>query len=683
MVDSGGGGGELGVASHGRSATVETPLHQGYAGDFTDLENESGDPSPDREHRIELHDGESSEPHDSDLESHDHRMEKGSDTWNDSRRGSVSDLNDRIEGDTERNERRGANDGVLYAETSTANVDTIKNNTNRPIGPRAWLRINEEGVCTPVTIDKHRLAQHLGVPMRDFRMLEPNRSDSYSAAILCRERCIVMHIEQVRLLITSENIFMQDGPRSYTVMKILPELQRRLLMRKLKLMDGRTVPNIPNDGEQIPGLENEPVNVSNHSSDAEGAGNAARFKQKMSNLGLGTDGKAAPVGVRAMESSVPSTSSNPIKKEKQKKKGSKKNLKIPGDDESDDDEFSPSGSRRSRDRMRSLSSRDNEETLPFELVGLEVALEIVCNTLERDRRDVGEEVRASLAGLRKKVDTFNLERVRRVKSKVTRLTGRVAKVREEIKRYLDDDSDMRDMYLTRKALVEANAVNNPEQMTGSGDYSAYRMGRPSVNFGNHLNRDFIHGSGGSFKMRRQSLNFGSDGVDGGVTGTGGGSNTDAANQLKNNSGNNPQPFPQTPGNQQNIDSDLFGDEVYIHQEDSDLQVVEDLLETYFAHIDSTYAELDAIDQFINDTEDFVNIQLDVTRNQLQKFEVTLTSATLFVSMYSMVGGIYGMNLKNGTEDSHSTFVLVNILCSVGGVFGFGMIMLYIRSKKWM
>ena len=114
-------------------------------------------------------------------------------------------------------------------------------------------------------------------------------------------------------------------------------------------------------------------------------------------------------------------------------------------------------------------------------------------------------MRASLAGLRKKVDTFNLERVRRVKSKVTRLTGRVAKVREEIKRYLDDDSDMRDMYLTRKALVEANAVNNPEQMTGSGDYSAYRMGRPSVNFGNHLNRDFIHGSGGSFKMRRQSL----------------------------------------------------------------------------------------------------------------------------------------------------------------------------------
>ena len=119
------------------------------------------------------------------------------------------------------------------------------------------------------------------------------------------------------------------------------------------------------------------------------------------------------------------------------------------------------------------------------------------------------------------------------------------------------------------------------------------------------------------------------------------------------------------------------------KEDSGLQVVEDLLETYFAHIDSTYAELDAIDQFINDTEDFVNIQLDVTRNQLQKFEVTLTSATLFVSMYSMVGGVYGMNLRNGAENSHATFVLVNALCGAGAVVGFALIMLYIRSKRWM
>ena len=247
-------------------------------------------------------------------------------------------------------------------------------------------------------------------------------------------------------------------------------------------------------------------------------------------------------------------------KQKEKKASKEKPpIKIQGDDESDEEGGVSLAGPRRRDRM--LLSRDNEETLPFELVGLEVALEIVCNTLERDRRDVGEEVRASLGGLRKKVDTSNLERVRRVKSKVTRLTGRVAKVREEIKRYLDDDSDMRDMYLTRKALMEANALSGGnENMGGSGDYSAFRMGRPSVNYGKNFvgfNRgggsDFLHGSGGSFKMRRQSLSFG-----GGGDGFGdypGSGNQDPAQDRTGDgknpgvaSGGNASGLPQTPQN---------------------------------------------------------------------------------------------------------------------------------------
>ena len=112
----------------------------------------------------------------------------------------------------------------------------------RPLGPKAWLKMDEEGACTAVSIEKHRLASMLRVPMRDLRMLEPNFSNSYSAAILCRERCIVLHREQVRLLITAEEVYLQDG-RNSSVTKYLPELQRRLLMRKLKLMDSHGVPN--------------------------------------------------------------------------------------------------------------------------------------------------------------------------------------------------------------------------------------------------------------------------------------------------------------------------------------------------------------------------------------------------------------------------------------------------------
>jgi len=34
---------------------------------------------------------------------------------------------------------------------------------------------------------------------------------SYSAAILCRERCMVVHLEQVKVLITAEEVYLQAG----------------------------------------------------------------------------------------------------------------------------------------------------------------------------------------------------------------------------------------------------------------------------------------------------------------------------------------------------------------------------------------------------------------------------------------------------------------------------------------
>ena len=48
------------------------------------------------------------------------------------------------------------------------------------------------------------------------------------------------------------------------------------------------------------------------------------------------------------------------------------------------------------------------------------------------------------------VTTHNLERVRRVKSRMVRLTTRVETLRELLEKFLDDDSDMHDMNLTAR-----------------------------------------------------------------------------------------------------------------------------------------------------------------------------------------------------------------------------------------
>jgi magnesium transporter len=99
--------------------------------------------------------------------------------------------------------------------------------------------------------------------------------------------------------------------------------------------------------------------------------------------------------------------------------------------------------------LAALGDRD----LPFEFRVLEKALEDVCGALESAAAELEAEAHPALDALTQKVSSANLERVKRVKGRMTRVTGRVASVRGEIQRFLDDDSDMRDMYLSRKAAA--------------------------------------------------------------------------------------------------------------------------------------------------------------------------------------------------------------------------------------
>ena len=48
------------------------------------------------------------------------------------------------------------------------------------------------------------------------------------------------------------------------------------------------------------------------------------------------------------------------------------------------------------------------------------------------------------------VTTQNLERVRRIKNRMVRLTTKVETIRELLEKFLDDDSDMKDMNLTAR-----------------------------------------------------------------------------------------------------------------------------------------------------------------------------------------------------------------------------------------
>lgn len=203
------------------------------------------------------------------------------------------------------------------------------------------------------------------------------------------------------------------------------------------------------------------------------------------------------------------------------------------------------------------------------------------------------------------ISSRNLDRVRKLKSAMTRLTARVQKVRDELEQLLDDDDDMADLYLSRK-LAGASPVS------GSGAASWF-FASPTI--GSKISR-----------ASRASI------------------------------------------------ATIRGDE-------NDVEELEMLLEAYFMQIDSTLNKLTTLREYIDDTEDYINIQLDNHRNQLIQLELFLSSGTVCLSIYSLVAAIFGMNIPYTWNHDHGfTFKWVVILAGVFSAILFILIVSYARLK---
>ncbi|KAF4347939.1 hypothetical protein G4B88_014946 [Cannabis sativa] len=220
-----------------------------------------------------------------------------------------------------------------------------------------------------------------------------------------------------------------------------------------------------------------------------------------------------------------------------------------------------------------------EDESPFEFRALEVALEAICSFLAARTTELETAAYPALDELTSKISSRNLDRVRKLKSAMTRLTARVQKVRDELEQLLDDDDDMADLYLSRKIVAGASSP-----ISGSGPANWYPA---SPTIGSKISR-----------ASRASI------------------------------------------------ATIRGDE-------NDVEELEMLLEVaYFMQIDGTLNKLTTLREYIDDTEDYINIQLDNHRNQLIQLELLLSSGTVCLSIYSLVAGIFGMNIPYTWNDNH-------------------------------
>ncbi|CAK7354634.1 unnamed protein product [Dovyalis caffra] len=76
----------------------------------------------------------------------------------------------------------------------------------------------------------------------------------------------------------------------------------------------------------------------------------------------------------------------------------------------------------------------------------------------------------------------------------------------------------------------------------------------------------------------------------------------------------------------------------------DIEELEMLLEAYFAQTDGILQKLSDMSEYVDDTEDFINIMLDDKQNQLLQTGVILSAANMILNAGIVIVGLFGMNI---------------------------------------
>ncbi|XP_068653734.1 magnesium transporter MRS2-3-like [Aristolochia californica] len=286
--------------------------------------------------------------------------------------------------------------------------------------------------------------------------------------------------------------------------------------------------------------------------------------------------------------------------------------------------------------------------LPFEFIALEACLEAACSCLDNEARTLEQEAHPALDKLTTKISTLNLERVRQIKSRLVAITGRVQKVRDELEHLLDDDEDMAEMYLTDKLTQQ--------RLDGSSSLS-------SLNDGDGMGEGAFRSD---IEDDRIQTEISSEANDCPKNYEAGLQNIDAQEHLLATSSG--------------VDLGTHTSSTHSGSKHLDVEELEMLLEAYFVQIDGTLNKLSTLREYVDDTEDYINIMLDDKQNHLLQMGVMLTTATLMVSAFVVLVGIFGMNIKIDLFN-HDKYGDPQFLWTIGGGAA-GTIILYIIAISW-
>ena len=145
---------------------------------------------------------------------------------------------------------------------------------------------------------------------------------------------------------------------------------------------------------------------------------------------------------------------------------------------------------------------------------------------------------------------------------------------------------------------------------------------------------------------------------------------------------NVSPLPIGSGQQGGLSNSLAQEEDLEADAEAHLEV-ENLLESYFMQVDTMFDKLVTVGEYIKDTEEYINIELDSSRNRLIRMDIILSVAAFALMPFNLVAGILGENLiiPEQITGKVSQFYTVNIVAALICMMTFYGIMVYMRSTK--
>ncbi|XP_062177320.1 magnesium transporter MRS2-3-like isoform X2 [Alnus glutinosa] len=256
-----------------------------------------------------------------------------------------------------------------------------------------------------------------------------------------------------------------------------------------------------------------------------------------------------------------------------------------------------------------------------------------------------QEANLALDKLTSVITTLNLERVRQIKSRLVAITGRVQKVRDELEHLLDDDDDMAEMYLTEKLVQKHLESSSASSMSETDDI---------VDEGSQSDMDDRMDAEISLEAKGCSTSY------------------EAGTQNHDNYPHGKHTSTVPSG---------------VDEKNLDVKELEMILEPYFVQVDGTLNKLSTLREYVDDTEDYINIMLDDKQNQLLQMGVMLTAATLVISTFIVIASVLGMNIHIPLfTNPNMTTGMKNFLWTVGGgttgmIFFYVFAIAYYKRKK--